>query len=55
VTKAVIMGLKNTNYSNAYLQVEGGSKQSVQIVKKASHIVLEFVAMASKNWRIILH
>jgi len=55
VTKAVIMGLKERNFTKAFLQVEGGARQPIQMIKQVGHIVLEFVALASKNWRIFLH
>ena len=55
VTKAVIMGLKNNNFSKAYLHTEEGPPQPVQILKNVGHIVLEFAAKASRNWKILLH
>jgi len=54
VTKVVLMGLNNTNFSKAYLQIEGGPKKAIQIIKNTDHVVLEFVALADKNWSINL-
>jgi len=53
VTKAVLMGV-NSKVQNAYLEVEGKPKQKVQIEKKQGYVVLEFVALASKEWKIVL-
>jgi len=53
VTKAIIMGL-NSKVQNAYLVVEGKPKHKIQMEKKQGYVMLEFVAMASKNWKIVL-
>lgn len=53
VTKAVIMGL-NSKVQNAYLVEEGKTRQKVQLVKSSGYVVVEFVAVASKDWKIVL-
>jgi alpha-glucosidase (family GH31 glycosyl hydrolase) len=53
VTKAVIMGL-NTKVQNAYLVEEGKARQKIQLEKKSGCVVLEFVTLANKNWKIVL-
>jgi len=53
VTKVVIMGL-NKKIQNAYLVEEGKSKQKVQLEKSTDCVTLEFVALANKNWKIVL-
>jgi len=52
VTKAVIMGL-NSKVENAYLVEEGKAKRKIQLVKNSGYVTLEFVAIASKNWKIV--
>jgi alpha 1,3-glucosidase len=52
VTKAVIMGL-NTKFQNAYLIEEGKPRQKAQLVKGTGYVTLEFVAVSSKNWKIV--
>jgi alpha-glucosidase (family GH31 glycosyl hydrolase) len=53
VTKAAIMGL-NSKVQNAYIVQEGKPKQKIQIVKKEGYVVLEFVALSNKDWKIVL-
>lgn len=54
VTKAFISGV-NAKYQNAFLvDTVGGTSQKIQLVKGAGYILLEFVALASKNWKIKL-
>jgi alpha-glucosidase (family GH31 glycosyl hydrolase) len=53
VTKAIIMGL-NSKVQNAYLVEEGKARQKIQLEKASGYVVLEFVTVASKNWKIIL-
>jgi len=53
VTKAAIMGL-NSKVQNAYIVQEGKPKQKVQVIKKEGYMVLEFVALGSKDWKIVL-
>lgn len=53
VTKAVITGL-NSKVQNAYLVEDGKAKQKIQFVKNSDCVTLEFVAVASKNWKIVL-
>jgi len=54
VTKAFISGI-NAKYQNAFLvDPVGGNSQKIQLVKGAGYILLEFVALASKNWKIKL-
>jgi alpha 1,3-glucosidase len=52
VTKAVIMGL-DTKVQNAYLIEEGKAKQKIQLEKSSGCVVLEFVTLANKNWKIV--
>jgi len=54
VTKVVVMGLKATNFKGAYLQGPDGAKRSVQVVKGKDSVTLEFVALANKDWKIVL-
>jgi len=53
VTRAVIMGL-DSSVKDAYLVEEGKTRQKLHLVKKSGHLVVEFVAVASKNWKIVL-
>jgi len=53
VTKAAIMGL-NSKVQNAYIVQEGKPKQKIQFIKKEGYIVLEFVALGSRDWKIVL-
>jgi len=53
ITKVMIMGL-NSKVQSAYLVEEGKAKQKIQVEKKSGCVVLEFVAVASKNWKIVL-
>jgi alpha 1,3-glucosidase len=53
VTRAVVMGL-NKKVENAYLVEEGKAKQKIQVVKGEGFLALEFVALASKDWKIVL-
>jgi len=53
VTKAVIMGL-NSKVDNAYLVVEGRAKQKIQLEKTSGCVILQFVVLANKNWKIVL-
>jgi len=54
VTKVYITGL-DTKYENAFLIQGATNKQKIQIVKGSGHLLLEFVALASKNWKIVLN
>jgi alpha 1,3-glucosidase len=54
VTKAIIMGTKTNKVQNAYLVVEDKKPQKVQITKDGNSILVEFVALANKNWKIVL-
>jgi len=53
VTKAVIMGL-NSKVQNAYIVQEGKPKQKIQVIKKEGYVVLEFVAVGNRDWKIVL-
>jgi len=53
VTKAAIMGL-NSKVQNAYIVQEGKPKQKIQFLKKEGYVLLEFVALGSKDWKIVL-
>jgi len=52
VTKVIIAGLEG-KVDTAYI-VEGETKKRIQVTKGENHITLEFVAVASKNWKIVL-
>jgi len=55
VTKAFISGINTGKYQNAFLvDPAGGSNQKIQLIKGAGYILLEFVALASKNWKVKL-
>jgi alpha-glucosidase (family GH31 glycosyl hydrolase) len=53
VTKVTITGL-TSKFETAYLFDGSKSQQKIQFVKAAGFVFLEFVAMASKNWKIVL-
>jgi len=55
VTRAIVMGLKQAHFTKASLEVEGGIKQNIQVIKQVGHTVLEFVALADVNWKISLY
>lgn len=55
VTRAIVMGLKQTHFTKASLELEGGTKQNIQVIKQVGHTVLEFVALADANWKISLY
>jgi len=52
VTRIAIAGLES-KVKDAYI-VQGDKKNKVQVVKADDHIVVEFVALANKNWKIVL-
>jgi len=52
VTKAVITGL-SSKFENAYLVPEGRIRQKIKLTQNAGSIVIEFVALAGKNWKIV--
>jgi len=54
VTKVLITGL-STRFETAYLVQGATNKQKIQVVKGAGNVLLEFVALASKNWKIVLN
>jgi len=53
VTKAVITGL-SSKVENAYLVEENKIRQKIKLTKNSGCVVLEFVAIASKDWKIVL-
>jgi len=53
VTKAVIMGL-DSKAEKAYLEEAGKPRQKIQLVKGMGYVMLEFVAMSSKDWKIVI-
>jgi len=55
VTRAIVMGLKQTHFTKASLELQGGIKQNIQVIKQVGHTVLEFVALADANWKISLY
>ena len=54
VTKAMIMGV-NSKYNDAYLYQGNHAKQKIHMAKTVGGAMLEFVAKAKRNWRIVLH
>ena len=53
ITKVTIMGLKDTSFAGAYLQVDD-QKQSVTVVRSEGAVILEFMTHANKDWSISL-
>jgi len=53
VTKVIITGA-NPKYENAYLVEDGKDRQKVQLTKYAGYLMVEFVSLASKNFKIVL-
>jgi len=53
VTRIVLMGL-SSKVQHAYLVQEGKSRQKIQLMKGEGYVVLELVALANKNWKIVL-
>jgi len=53
VTRIVLMGL-SSKVQNAYLAQEGKPRHKIQLIKGEDSVVLEFVALANKNWKIVL-
>jgi len=53
VTKAIITG-SIEKFQNAYLVEDGKTKQKVQLIKGSGYLMVEFVTLASKNWKIVL-
>jgi len=53
VTRAILMGL-SSKVQQAYLVQEGKPRHKIQLIKNEGYVVLEFVALASRNWKIVL-
>ena len=53
VTKAIIAGA-SSKFETAHLLEAGKGRQKVQLIKGDGYLLLEFVALASKNWKIVL-
>jgi len=54
ITKAVIMGLDSKVQKAYLLQGDKTKKQKIQVVKEGmGHVIVEFVALANKEWKII--
>jgi alpha 1,3-glucosidase len=53
VTKVVLAGV-SAKFENAFLVDEEGKKKKIQMTRNATHTLLEFVTLASKNWKIVL-
>jgi len=53
VTKAIITGATG-KIQNAYLVEEGKNKQKVELIKGSGYLMVEFVAPANKNFKIVL-
>jgi len=54
VTKIMITGL-DAKFNEAYLCLGANTRQKIQLVKCNGYTLLEFVALANKNWRIVLN
>jgi len=54
VTKVVITGL-DAKFNEAYLYSGDNVRQKIQLVMCNDYTQLEFVALAKKNWRIVLN
>jgi len=52
VTKVVIAGVTD-KFENAYLVEDGKKRQKVQFIKRSGSILVELVALANKNWKIV--
>jgi len=52
VTKIVLAGVSQ-KFQNAYL-VEGEKKKKIHLTRNSNHTMLELVALANKNWKIVL-
>jgi len=53
VTKMTITGV-SAKFNEAYLCLGDNLKKKIQLVKGDGYVLLEFVAMANKDWKIIL-
>jgi len=53
ITKVAISGVID-KFETAYLVEDGKKKQKVQLIKRSGSILVEFVALASKSWKIVL-
>jgi alpha 1,3-glucosidase len=53
VTKVTLAGVTG-KFQKAFLVEEGKAKQKVQVTKGSNHTTVEFVALANKNWKIVL-
>jgi len=53
VTRAILMGL-SSKVQHAYFVEEGKPKLKAQLVKGEGYVMVEFVTLASKNWKIVL-
>jgi len=52
VTKVVLAGV-SAKFENAFL-IQGDSKKKITVTRNSNHTMLEFVTLASKNWKIVL-
>jgi len=52
VTKIAISGVTD-KFETAYLVEDGKKRQKVQLIKRSGSILVELVALASKNWKIV--
>jgi len=53
VTKVILAGV-SAKFENAFLVDEEGKKKKIQMNRNSNHTLLEFVTLASKNWKIVL-
>jgi alpha 1,3-glucosidase len=53
VTKAIITG-SSSKFENAYLVEDGKARQKIQLTKCSGYLMVEFVSLASNNWKIVL-
>jgi len=53
ITKAVIAGATD-KFETAYLVEDKKKKQKVQLIKRPGSLLVEFVALSNRNWKIVL-
>jgi len=54
VTKVMVTGL-DKKFTEACIQVGASPKQKIKLIQCHEYTLLEFVAMANKNWKIVLN
>jgi len=53
VTKVVLAGV-SAKFENAFIVDEENKKKKITMTRNANHTLLEFVALANKNFKIVL-